>query len=182
MPRWISGEVTTPDARVAGEPCETLMAGLHGGAEDFQDLALGSSIVRAESWRFLAISRSLMPVSSQRKGFLQVAESRMSPHRAARSRSAWCSESLTMLPCRPTSSTARARAGESSYLLMYAAAPAATQRATGSGLSSAVWTTTRWPSHRLLRQAGHASDGAVWGAVVMNPLLLDASLARRQNA
>jgi Polyketide cyclase / dehydrase and lipid transport len=31
-------------------------------------------------------------------------------------------------------------------------------------------------------RAGHASDDAVRGAVLMNPLLLDASLVRRQNA
>ena len=114
------------------------MAGLHGGTEDFQDLAL---VVFDRPSGELAFPGDLKIAHAgfqQRKGFLQVAESRMWPHRAARSRSAWCSESPTMLPCQLTSSTARAGAGESSYLLMYAAAPAATQRATGSGLSSAV--------------------------------------------
>ena len=35
----IIDEITWPDAQVEGQPGEALVAGLHGGAEDFQDLA-----------------------------------------------------------------------------------------------------------------------------------------------
>jgi hypothetical protein len=92
----IVDEVAGLDAEFADELGESLVRGFQAGAEDLEDLRLWSSMVRGDSCRRAATSRSVMPVSRRTSVSSSVSDRRMSRHRLVSWRSASWSELLTI--------------------------------------------------------------------------------------